>query len=295
MPPIQCLLKSDIPERLARAHPPLKRLYIRGPLPDLSKHKALAVVGARKHSEYGKKACEELIRGLKEYPVVIVSGLAIGIDSIAHQAALENGLLTIAVPGSGLKEDIIYPQSKVPLARKILSRHGCLLSEYPPDQIASPWTFPERNRIMAGLADAVLIIEAELKSGTLITARIALDYNKDVLAVPGSIFSKLSQGPHFLISQGAIPVSNSRDIVEALGLLWKEEQGDAGEDIMQKDLFEGCSPDEKALLALLPSMPSRDEIARALGKPPNEIAMLISLLEIKGMVKEELGIIRLHP
>jgi DNA processing protein len=249
----------------------------------LSQYKCLAVVGARRHSEYGKEACRKLIAGLKGYPVIIISGLAIGIDSIAHEAALEAELLTIAVPGSGLKEDIIYPQSKRNLSRKIVEKGGCLISEYPPDREATPWTFPERNRIMAGLADAVLIIEAEQKSGTLITARIALDYNKEVLAVPGSIFSPLSEGPHFLIGQGAVPVSSSRILAESLGLEWKEG-----------NLFSGCSEEEKELIRLIETNASRDQMAKALGKPVREISTLISLLEIKGTVKEEMGIIRLQ-
>lgn len=294
MPPINILSKDRIPPRLLRTHPAPKRLYIRGDLPSLNDYKCLAVVGARRYSPYGAKVCRTLIEGLSNYPVIIISGLAIGIDSIAHEAALDSGLITIAVPGSGLNEDILYPQSKRPLARKIIEGGGCLISEYAPDTRADVWTFPERNRIMAGLADAVLIIEAEQKSGTLITARIALDYNKEVFAVPGDIFSPLSKGPHFLLKQGAIPISSSRGIIEGLGLIWYEKE-EPGSSEQAKDILAGCSPEEKEIISLLPL--SRNEIIRSLERPAHHIQSTLSLLEIKGMIKEEAGIIHTtcHP
>lgn len=281
MPPIQYIPKPLIPERLLRIHPPLRRLYTRGVLPDFNTYKSLVVIGARKHTEYGERVCRALIKGLKGYPIIIISGLALGIDSIAHEAAIENELLTVAVPGSGLHEQVIYPKSKLPLARDILRAGGCLISEYSPEEQSCPWFFPERNRIMAGLGDAVLIIEATKQSGTSITARIALDYNKDVLAVPGSIFSPLSEGPHFLLQQGAIPTSSPRDIVEALGLVWREEE------TPQQNIFAHCSEQEKEILKLLPS--NKDDLTRSLGVPTKEIAMRLSLLEIKGLVKEDAG------
>lgn len=260
------------------------QLFCRGPLPDFGAFKCLAVVGARKYGEYGEWACREIIKGLSSYPIIIISGLAIGIDSIAHEAALEAGLLTVAIPGSSLEEGLIYPQTKLPLAKKILEKGGCLLSEYAGDDPMGPWVFPERNRIMAGLADAVLVIEAERRSGTSITARLALDYNKDVLAVPGSIFLPLSEGPNFLLKQGAATITCAQDVVETLGLTWIE----AGEkDMRLHGLFKECSDEEKSLLALLPA--TRDDIIHSLGKPAREAQMLISLLEIKGMVKDEAG------
>ncbi|MFA6297031.1 MAG: DNA-processing protein DprA [Candidatus Paceibacterota bacterium] len=290
MPPITLLSQKEIPERLLHVHPIPKELYLCGTLPILENFKTLAVVGARKHSVYGMEVCKKLIEGLSGYPIIIVSGLALGIDSISHQAALDANLLTIAVPGSGLDEKIIYPQSKLSLAKKILKSGGCLLSEYSPDAKAEPWFFPQRNRIMAGLADAVLIIEAEKKSGTLITARLALDYNKEVFAVPGNIFSPLSTGPHFLIKQGATPVTTSQDIVEGLGLVWREEGGESKNTSATLTLFNECSPEEKEFLSLLPS--TRDEIIRTLKKPAQHVAMTISLLELKGLIKEEFGKIK---
>ena len=133
--------------------------------------------------------CKHLIEGLRGYPIVIVSGLAYGADAAAHRAALEVGLPTVAVPGSGLDWDILYPRANVGLAREILKAGGALLSEEEPETKAADWTFPKRNRVMAGLSRATLIIEAKELSGSLITARLTVEYNRELLVVPGSIFS----------------------------------------------------------------------------------------------------------
>ncbi len=293
MPPIQYISKTNVPVRLTRIHPPLRRLYCRGVIPNFDLYRCLAVVGSRKPSEYGEKACRELIRDLKDYPILIISGLAVGIDSIAHEAALQNNILTVAVPGSGLDEKVIYPKSKLPLARRIVAAGGCLLSEYSSDEPMGSWVFPERNRVMAGLADAVLVIEATRKSGTSITARLALDFGKDVLAVPGSIFSSLSEGPHYLLQQGAIPVHSARDIVEALGLEWRDPEAENQTKIneIKQTLFTNCTTAEKELLALLPS--TRDNLIQSLKKPVDEVQMILSLLEIKEIIREEAGKINL--
>src|SRR3989344_4788228 len=185
--PISELAKESWPKELLEIPQPPETLYIRGKLP-APEFVRLCVVGSRKYTPYGREACEKLIGELRGHPVCIVSGLALGIDRIAHEAALKAGLPTIAVPGSGLDIEVIYPKSNLGLAKDILKHGGCLLSELPPKEKATTWTFPQRNRIMAGLSRAVLIIEAEQKSGTLITSRLATEYNRDVLTVPGSIF-----------------------------------------------------------------------------------------------------------
>lgn len=203
--------------RLLREIPgPPSELYIRGALPP-PENVCLTVIGSRRATPYGREATETLIAGLAGYPISIVSGLALGIDSIAHESAILAGLHTVAFPGSSLDDDNIYPPSKRTLAEKILAAGGCLLSEYPAGTHAMPWMFPERNRLMAGMSRATLLIEAGEKSGTLITAYLALDYNRDVLVVPGNIFSPLSVGLHRLLRDGAAPVSSSADILEALG------------------------------------------------------------------------------
>ncbi len=289
MTPITNILLENIPERLKRVCPPPSKLFVRGKMPDLDAFRCVAVIGSRSNTEYGLKACKYLIKGLSGYPIIIISGLAIGIDSIAHEVALDSGLLTIAVPGSGLDESVIYPKTKISLARKIIENGGCLISEYEPETEAAPWMFPERNRIMAGLADAVLVIEAEKKSGTMITTRLALDYCKDVMAVPGSIFSSKSEGPHHLIRQGAFPATTSKDIVEMLGMEWKEDE--AGKKEKEQTLFD-CSPEEKMILEAIDSPTTRDEIIGSVPLPTRKIQAILSLLEIKGLIIEEGGRIK---
>jgi len=188
----------------------------------------LCVVGSRKYSKYGKAVVEKLISGLKGYPVCIVSGLALGIDGFAHQAALDAGLYTIAFPGSGLNPSVIYPSCHARLAEKIIESGGALLSEFEPGQCATPWTFPMRNRLMAGISHGTLVVECCLKSGTLITAKNAADYARDVAAVPGDIFSPLSAGPHMLIGRGAMMVSCADDLLEFLGFARREGQSGLG-------------------------------------------------------------------
>ena len=214
---IRALSLEEFPPLLHEIPDAPKQLYLRGTLPDPSQ-KLLAVVGSRKYSAYGRQAVEVLIKGLAGYPIVIVSGLALGIDSLAHEAALATGLKTIAVPGSGLHPDVLYPRAHMRLAERILEAGGAPLSEYAPHFQARPESFPERNRIMAGMSHAVLVIEAATRSGTLITAKLTADYNRDLLVVPGSIFSPTSFGPHLFLSLGATPITTSADILKALGL-----------------------------------------------------------------------------
>lgn len=276
-----------IPERLLEIPQPPKKLYLKGTMPSFEKYKFLTVVGSRKHTSYGRDAVLKIIEGLRDYPIVIVSGLALGIDTLAHKAALKNGLITIAVPGSGINESVLYPKNNIFLAREIIEKGGAILSEFEPDLKAAPWTFPQRNRIMAGLSDAVLIIEAEEKSGTLITARMALDYNKIVLAVPGNIFSETSIGTNRLIKEGAYAVTKAQDVLVALGINPIEENFESN-----KNKYEDCGDEEKEILKILIEPISRDEIILKLKKDISEVNTILSLLEIKGYIKEEIGLIQ---
>lgn len=276
---------DEIPERLLEIPEPPKKLYIQGEMPK-SDAKFLCVVGSRKYSDYGKEACQKLISGLKDYNIVIVSGLALGIDGIAHRAALDAGLTTIAIPGSGLHPSVLYPSSHRQLAEKIIESGGALISEFDPMFKATPYSFPRRNRIMAGISHAVLIVEAEIKSGTLITSRLATDYNRDVMAVPGSIFSKNSEGPNMLIRLGATPVSSSAHILETLG--FKIEEDKATKELELKNL----SDDERKVFALIENPLGRDELIRALvqsGMSVSDSSALLSIMEIKGLIEEKLG------
>ena len=181
------LEKSKFPKSLLEIPEPPEELYIAGNLPS-EDYTYLCIVGSRKFTSYGKEACEKIIEGLKGYPIVIVSGLALGIDSIAHKKALSVGLKTLVFPGSGLSPSAMYPKTNALLAEEIVKDGGCLISEFDPDFKATLWSFAKRNRLMSGISKAVLIIEAEEKSGTMITARLSTEHNRDVLAVPGSIF-----------------------------------------------------------------------------------------------------------
>ncbi|OGI96412.1 DNA protecting protein DprA [Candidatus Nomurabacteria bacterium RIFCSPLOWO2_02_FULL_42_17] len=277
---IRKLKKEEFPKTLLEIPQPPKELWLEGVLPSDEKI-LLCVVGSRRLTSYGKEVCRKLISGLKGYPVVIVSGLAVGIDTIAHQTALEAGLPAMALPGSGLSREVIYPSSNISLADRIVENGGCLLSEFPPETKATQWGFPQRNRLMAGLARAVLIVEAGQKSGTLITARLALDYNRDVLAVPGPIFAPNSQGTNWLIRQGATPITSPEDLLEALG--FSVERPD------QKMLFEDCSPEERAVLDLLIETLPRDEIIRQLDWSASKASAVLATLELKGLIKESLG------
>jgi len=273
-----------IPTELLEIPQPPKKLYIAGKLPPEG-IVCLAVVGSRKATTYGKDVVKKLISGLKGYPIAIVSGLAVGIDAMSHEVALDAGLLAVAFPGSGIREDVFFPPTSLKLAERIVNSGGCILSEFEPDLKAAYYTFPMRNRLVAGLSKASLIIEAQEKSGTLITARMALDYNKEVLAVPGPINSDYSKGTNKLIRQGATPITCSEDILEALGFKIDKES-------KQQNLFNDASPKEKEILKILTEPLPRDELIRAMKMPTGVANATLSIMEIKGLIKEELGEIR---
>ncbi|MEZ4210974.1 MAG: DNA-processing protein DprA [Candidatus Paceibacterota bacterium] len=274
--PIEKLNK--IPYRLQEIGDPPKSLYIQGEFPD-EEMKFLMVVGSRKHSTYGKMVCEKLIEKLAGYPIVIVSGMALGIDAIAHESAIRAGLKTIAIPGSGLDKKVLYPKSNFNLSKKILESGGCLLSEFEPEFKATNWSFIKRNRIGAGLSDAVLLIEAEEKSGTLTSARFAIDYNREVMVIPGNINSPTSKGTNNLLRDGATPVLKSKDILEVLGLSVKEE----------KEVLVNLPEEESLVYGILTEPKSKEEICEELDKNIKDINVLVSMLELRGLVKENDG------
>ncbi len=286
MEDIVLLTGDEIPAPLLEIPQPPKRLFMRGKLPDPDMT-YLAVVGSRNFTSYGKDMCQRLIFGLKGYPIVIISGLALGIDTIAHRAALDAGLITISMPGSGLDNSALHPKTNIKLAQEIVDAGGCLISELEPQWKATLYSFPQRNRLMAGISKAVLIIEAEEKSGTLITARMALDYNRDVLVVPGSALSSNSKGTNGLIRQGATPVTTSEELLDALGFVVEKKKQ------TEKEKYADCGKDEMKIINLLhdESLP-RDELIRASGMDTGTANALLSIMEIKELIKEEYGEIR---
>ena len=285
---IKELKKDEFPIQLLEIPQPPEHLFIRGEMP-AKDSVLLTVVGSRKYSNYGKDICEKLIKGLRGFNVVIVSGLALGIDTIAHKSAIDSNLQTIAVPGSGLDEKVLYPATNKILARKIIENGGGLLSEFESTFQATPWSFPKRNRIMAGISQATIVIEAEERSGTLITARMSLDYNKDVLAVPGSVFSKNSSGTNNLLRQGATPITSSEELLDALGFNVNKN------NLKQKQLdFKECSAKEKTVLKIISTPTPRDEVIRKLNISASEATVILSAMEIKGFIKESGGKIHIN-
>lgn len=284
---IRKLQKEEWPALLAEINDPPKELWIEGGLNLVDEEKVfLTVVGSRRASTYGTEVVQTLIAALAGQPVVIVSGLAIGIDTITHKAALKADLPTLAVPGSGLDRDVLHPSSNIKLADEIVASGGALLSELEPKCPAGIHTFPKRNRLMAGMSKAVLIIEAGKNSGTLITARLATDYNRDVLAVPGSIFHPGAQGTNALIRDGATPITSGDDLLTALGFKLNSEKP-ATE---RTDL----SPEEKIIVDLLAVEPLvRDDLIRASGLDTSAANTLLAVMEIKGLIREVLGEVRL--
>lgn len=287
---IKTLPREDFPPALLEIPQVPEKLYIAGELPDPSQYYYLSVVGSRKYTNYGREATERIIAGLAGYPIVIVSGLAMGIDGIAHRAALDAGLRTVAIPGSGLDPSVVYPRVHLNLAREIVENGGALISEFEPDFRAAPWTFPQRNRIMAGISQGVLVIEAEEKSGTLITARMALDYNRTVFIVPGPIFSATSKGTNNLLRQGATPITCAKDLLEELGFIEQQvglpapDGGQAG--TLDLTLY---TPEEQAILLLLDEPLAREDILGALSTPPAQTLSILTVLEIKGVIREKMG------
>jgi DNA processing protein len=278
--PIQKLSLDEHPPLLREIPQPPKELYLRGNLPPEGT-KCLAVVGSRNYTNYGKQVVEHLISGLRGYPVSIISGLALGIDTLAHETALGTGLHTLSVPGSGIDDSVLYPRRNFGLARRILESGGGILSEFEPTFHATTWSFPQRNRIMAGLAHAVLLIEASEKSGTLITARLTAEYNRELLVVPGNIFSENSAGTHQFLKLGATPVTTPEDILIALNIEEKSEPK------TQAQLF---TEEELSVLALLTEPKDSDTIIRLLPSSPQVTLTLLMHMELKGHIREQNGV-----
>jgi DNA processing protein len=279
--------------RLLELHDIPKELHIQGTLPEVTideygraTPRILTVVGSRKNTTYGRQALEMLLNSLVGQDVVIVSGLALGIDGLAHKSALENKLITISVPGSGLHEKVLYPSSHRNLAKEIITANGTLISELPYETSAAPWTFPMRNRIMAAFSDAVLFIEAEEKSGTLITARQALELGRDIGAVPGDIFSPTTFGTNMLIKEGAFPITSPDDLFDLLHL--SKNESNTEEDDSTKNYTEH----EAIIMKHLREPLERDALFAMTQLSFEDFISAFSTLELNGQVEETFGEVR---
>lgn len=277
------LVPAEYPPQLREIPKPPAKLWALGSFPPEGT-KFLAVVGSRALTAYGREACQKLIEGLAGYPVCVVSGLALGTDGCAHRAALGAGLHTIAVPGSGLAKNIIYPRSNVQLAEQILAAGGLLLSEHPPDHPAREYDFPSRNRVMVGLADAVLMVEAGARSGTLITARLACDYNRQLLCVPHRMGDTHAHGSEVFLRIGAALASEPAHILEALGMQPKSPQEPLPLELL--------TPEERRIYEMLAEPMARDDVVRRCAEPLHETLATLGMLELKGYAKQEFGLWR---
>ena len=263
------------------ANPPLG-LFALGNMPSFDKL-WVSVIGTRRPSDYGKTAARKISKELSEKGVVIVSGMADGLDSIAHQAALESGSPTVAVLGTGV--DICYPKVNERLYEKI-KENGCLISEFPPGVGSEKWHFPLRNRIISGLSPAIVVIEAEVKSGTSITVNHALEQGREVLAVPGNITSKRSEGTNKLIKEGAHVATCAMDVLDVLGVIESEFLNNINEEI-HNNVNIPLAPNEKTLYALLEDGPAElDDIIKKTGFELRDVMVMLTKLELAGIIKE---------
>ena len=261
------------------ASPPFLLFYL-GNL-ELLQRKQLAVIGARRFTEYGRMVVNKIVPELVQAGLVITSGLAQGIDSLAHQACLQANGFTVAVLGMGLAEaqKNSYQQK---LISEIVAKGGLVVSEYHPFQPASNYTFPARNRIVSGLSLGVLVVEAGLKSGTSITANYALEQNRELFAVPGSIFSDKSIGTHHLLKQGAQLVTGAGDILESFNFFVKQSSSRQKED---KNLEFEDEVEEKIYSKLSGEPISLEQLIKSSGLDSATVAEKVSFLEIKGLAK----------
>jgi len=252
-------------------------LFYKGSLDSLNQ-KTIAVVGTRKMTGYGRAVCEQIVKSLVNFNLTIISGLAKGIDATAHKTAVLEGGQTIAVLGGGLNE--IYPPENRGLADQIINGHGAVISEFPPDYPSIPGNFPARNRIISGLSLATLVVEAAEDSGSLITARLALEQGRDVFAIPGPITSSLSKGPINLIKEGARPIAEPGEILEELGI-FKSQISNS-----KSQARENLTEEEKKVLEVLENESLHiDEIGRVLNLPAAKISALLLKMEITGLVQ----------
>ncbi len=274
---VRSLRRNDLPELLLQIHDPPRTLFLRGSASAaVLDQAAVAIVGARACSPYGSQVARMLGRELAAAGLVVVSGLARGVDGEAHRGALEGGGITVAVLGCGIDRD--YPAAHAELARRICER-GLVVSEYEPGVEPAPWRFPARNRIIAGLAAATVIVEARERSGALITADFALEDGREVFAVPGEITSTLAAGTNRLLGQGATPLTSADDVLELFGLAASQRPaapriGANAASVVER-LIEGAA--------------SADELARATGLEPGPLAAALTELELAGLATEADG------
>lgn len=265
--------KSAFLDTLTNIFQTPKEIYFYGNLPT-ERRPSVAIVGSRKPTVYGREMTHKFAYALAQRGIVIISGLALGIDALAHRACLEAGGTTIAVLGGGLKD--ITPRTNQPLGREILQKGGAILSEYEPNTPVRPFQFLERNRLVSGLADAVIVIEAAKRSGTLSTAAHALQQGRDVFAVPGNLNNPMSEGCNNLIKQGAALLSDPQQVLDLFNLNDTAEQL----TLALKDPIE-----QKIVNLIQQGERSGEAIIKVLKIPPAEFNYHLTMLEVQGIIK----------
>lgn len=277
------ILDEAYPQKLLHCYDPPTILYKKGTA-NLNAKKIIAVIGTRHHTDYGKQVTDSFVKSLATHNITILSGMAFGIDAIAHRAALIHQTPTIGVLAHG--QDTIYPKEHRPLANQILQESGALITEYGSNTLPDRHHFPQRNRIVAGMADAVLVIESGLKGGSMVTADLASGYHKDVFAIPGRIQDPRSAGCIQLIKQNKAQIITApEDIISSLG--WEKKPF---QTVIQKEFFIQLSPDEKILVDLLNDTPIHIDLLSTKSKlPHSKVAAALLSLELQGIVKSMPG------
>ena len=276
------LTDKDYPKRLLNCYDSPTLLFYKGDA-DLNASKIIAIIGTRIHTEYGKQQTEKLVKELSSQNVVVVSGMAYGIDAIAHKAAYKNDLATVGVLGHGL--DQIYPPDHSNLAKDMLKHGGGLLTEFRSNTKPDKHNFPTRNRIVAGMSDATIVIETGEKGGSMITAELANGYNKDVFAFPGKITDHKSTGCNYLIkSNKAMLLTDAEELIEVMG--WEEKAKSKKEEKSQRELFIELSAEEKIIMCILNEKDTVhiDEINLKSGLNSSAVAAAILNLELQNVV-----------
>lgn len=266
------------PHLLKEIKDPPAELYVRGDITCFEAPKFLAVVGSRKATSYGKQAIEKLLPPVARAGIVLVSGMAYGIDSLTHQISVAENMPTIAVLGTGIDDKTIYPRANLKLAKQLLEHNGLIISEFPPGTPPLKHHFPMRNRIITGLCQVTLIIQAAEKSGSLITARLATEYNRDVAAVPGMITDPMSAGTNQLIRQGAHVVLEPQDILQLFGITVEQEK---------QISFASLPSLQQTIVSHLEQEPLHiDDLIVKLAKPVEEVTTLLLELEMSGHIQQ---------
>jgi DNA processing protein len=282
------LTDNDYPKRLLNCYDSPTLLYYKGDA-DLNASKIIAVIGTRNHTEYGKQITEKLIADLAKLNITIISGLAYGIDALAHKAALKHKLLTIGVLAHGL--DQVYPSQHTALAKDMIKHGGGLLTEFRSNTNPDKHNFPARNRIVAGMSDATIVIETGIKGGSMITAELANGYNKDVFAFPGKVTDSKSGGCNSLIKNNkAVLLTDAQELIEIMG--WEERTGSQKPGVRsQKELFIELSNEEKIIVEILKEKESShiDEINFKSGLSSSAVAAAILSLELQNVVSSQPG------